>query len=54
LPRAPSVSTTIITEETYRKKFGEEGFEEVKRMKEWIEEHPRKQEIIAFLMYASK
>jgi Zn-finger nucleic acid-binding protein len=41
-------------EEIYRKKFGEEGFEEIKRMKEWIDEHPRKQEIIAFLMHASK
>lgn len=41
-------------EEIYRKKFGEEGFDEIKRMKEWIEEHPRKQEIIAYLMHTSR
>lgn len=39
-----------VQEEIYRKKFGKEGFEEIKRMKEWIDEHPRKQEIIAYLM----
>jgi len=37
-------------EEIYRGKFGEEGFDEIRRMKEWIEEHPRKQEILAYLM----
>jgi Zn-finger nucleic acid-binding protein len=37
-------------EQIYLKKFGEEGFEEVRRMKEWIEGHPRKHEIIAYLM----
>lgn len=37
-------------EEIYRRKFGEEGFDEIQRMKEWIDVHPRKQEIIAYLM----
>lgn len=37
-------------EEIYRKKFGEEGFDEIQRMKEWIDGHPRKQEIIAYLI----
>jgi Zn-finger nucleic acid-binding protein len=35
----------------YIKKFGAEGFEEVRRMKEWIEAHPRRQEILAYLMH---
>jgi len=37
-------------EEIFRKKFGDEGFDEIQRMKEWIAEHPRKQEILAYLM----
>jgi Zn-finger nucleic acid-binding protein len=37
-------------EQIYTKKFGEEGFAEIKRMKEWIDGHPRKQEILAYLM----
>ena len=37
-------------EQIYVNKFGAEGFEEVRRMKEWIDEHPRKQEIIAYLL----
>ena len=41
-------------EEIYIKKFGEEGFEEIQRMKEWIEAHPRKQEIIAYLMQTTR
>jgi Zn-finger nucleic acid-binding protein len=38
-------------EQIYVKKFGKEGFEEVIRMKEWIEAHPFKQEIIAYLIH---
>ncbi len=38
-------------EQIYLKKFGEEGVEEIKRMKEWIDSHPRKHEILAYLMY---
>ena len=37
-------------ERLYRSKFGAEGFEEVRRMKEWIEDHPRKHEILAYLI----
>lgn len=37
-------------EELYRKKFGDEGFNEIQRMKAWIDAHPRKQEILAYLM----
>ncbi|HWQ34061.1 MAG TPA: zf-TFIIB domain-containing protein [Blastocatellia bacterium] len=38
-------------EQIYVKKFGEEGLDEIKRMKEWIDNHPRRHEILAFLMY---
>lgn len=41
-------------EELYIKKFGEEGFEEIRRMKEWIDEHPRKQEILAYLIQTTR
>lgn len=41
-------------EELYIKKFGEEGFDEIRRMKEWIDEHPRKQEILAYLIQATR
>ncbi len=37
-------------EQIYTRKFGEEGFEEVKRMKEWIDDHPLRQEILAYLI----
>lgn len=37
-------------EALYRQKFGEEGFEHIQRMKEWIAEHPQKQEILAYLI----
>ncbi|HEX2488208.1 MAG TPA: hypothetical protein VHR27_02335, partial [Blastocatellia bacterium] len=41
-----------VQEEVYRMKFGDEDFIEVQRMKVWIEGHPRKQEILAYLMSA--
>ncbi|HEV2663566.1 MAG TPA: zf-TFIIB domain-containing protein, partial [Blastocatellia bacterium] len=37
-------------EELYRKKFGDEVFNEIQRMKAWIDAHPRKHEILAYLM----
>jgi Zn-finger nucleic acid-binding protein len=37
-------------EELYRKKFGAEDFNEIQRVKRWIDGHPRKQEILAYLM----
>ena len=39
-----------VQEELYRKKFGAEDFNEIQRMKRWIDGHPRKQEILAYLM----
>ena len=39
-------------EEIYRKKFGDEDFNEIQRMKAWIDGRPRKQEILAYLMSA--
>jgi Zn-finger nucleic acid-binding protein len=39
-------------EEFYRKKFGDEGFNEIQRVKAWIDGHPCKQEILAYLMSA--
>jgi len=45
-----SQETRRAQEEIYRKKFGDEVFDEIKRMKEWIAEHPRKQEILAYLI----
>jgi len=37
-------------EELYRKKFGDEDFNEIQRMKGWIDRHPLKEEILAYLM----
>jgi Zn-finger nucleic acid-binding protein len=37
-------------EEIYRRKFGDEAFNALQRMKAWIDAHPRKQEILAYLM----
>jgi Zn-finger nucleic acid-binding protein len=37
-------------EEIYRKKFGVEDFNQIQRVKAWIDRHPRKQEILAYLM----
>jgi Zn-finger nucleic acid-binding protein len=36
-------------EARYRNKFGDEGFNEMQRVKAWIDGHPRKQEILAYL-----
>jgi hypothetical protein len=41
-----------VKEEIYRMKFGDEDFNEIQRMKVWIEGHSRKQEILAYLMSA--
>lgn len=39
-----------VQEEIYRRKFGDEDFNEIQRVKVWIDGHPRKQEILAYLM----
>jgi Zn-finger nucleic acid-binding protein len=36
-------------EALYRNNFGDEGFNEMQRVKAWIDGHPRKQEILAYL-----
>lgn len=39
-----------VQEKLYRRKFGDEGFNEIQRIKAWLDGHPLKQEILAYLM----
>ncbi len=43
--------SALHQEQIYRKKFGDEGYEEINRIREWIDAHPRRHEILAYLMY---
>jgi Zn-finger nucleic acid-binding protein len=48
--RVRSQESRRAQEELYRRKFGDEGFNEIQRMKAWIDANPRKHEILAYLM----
>jgi Zn-finger nucleic acid-binding protein len=39
-------------EELYRSKLGDQSFNEIQRMKAWIDGHPHRQEILTYLMSA--